>query len=75
MVRLAWCVAGVAVVAGVLRGASAWEIALAVVLGEAAVFAAVALSMRVLRRLAWRRSGVVTVIQGRGEIERWTAEN
>jgi len=65
-------VAGVAVVAGVLRGASAWEIALAVVLGEAAVFAAVALSMRVLRRLRQRESRAVTVIHERGEITRWT---
>jgi hypothetical protein len=61
-------VAGVAVVAGVLRGASAWEIALAVVLGEAAVFAAVALSMRVLRRLRQRESRAITVVEEDG---RW----
>lgn len=68
MVRLAWCVAGVAVVAGVLRGASAWEIALAVVLGEAGLFAATALSMRVLRRLRQRESMAVTVVEEDG---RW----
>jgi hypothetical protein len=60
----------VAVVAGVVGLLSGVSVALLVLLGLAGLFAATALSMRVLRRLMWRQreNRAITVVEEDG---RW----